>query len=228
MNPVEYRAEARRTLAGNWLLSALVALIAGLLGGLLLKSGSFFSLDEDSFNLLQKIPFPEQIYPTLKKLFSLYLTGVVIFAFVSFFIGSTVRLGYCQFLLDQRNDRKLEVRTLFSHFFQYVNGFTLGVMTTLFTYLWSLLFVIPGIIASYRYAMAPFIQCEHPEYTAMESIAASKRIMQGHKAELFCLDLSFIGWSFLNLFTLGLGSPFLHAYRSAAHAAFYEELSVEV
>lgn len=63
--------------------------------------------------------------------------------------------------------------------------------------LWSLLLVIPGIVKSYSYAMAPYIMAEHPALTANEAITESRRIMDGNKWRLFCLDFSFIGWELL-------------------------------
>ena len=76
--------------------------------------------------------------------------------------------------------------------------------------------------------MAPYIMAEHPEWGANECITRSRQMMDGHKFELFCLDLSFIGWGIACIFTLGLGIPFLDAYREAAHAAFYRNISVEI
>ena len=71
------------------------------------------------------------------------------------------------------------------------------ILTSIFVFLWSLLFVIPGIIASYRYRMALYLIIEHPEMSVLECIRESSRMMKGHKAELFVMDLSFIGWYLL-------------------------------
>ena len=70
-------------------------------------------------------------------------------------------------------------------------------LTGLYIALWSLLFIIPGIIKSFSYAMAPYILAEHPEMTASEAITESRHMMDGNKWRLFCLDFSFIGWSLL-------------------------------
>ena len=70
----------------------------------------------------------------------------------------------------------------------------LALLEGLFIFLWSLLFVIPGIIAAYRYRMAKFLLIDHPEMGVMECIRTSKQMMKGHKWECFVLDLSFIGW----------------------------------
>ena len=72
--------------------------------------------------------------------------------------------------------------------------------------------------------MTPFLLVENPEMTAKEAITASKELMDGHKGDLFTLDLSFIGWALLCCFTLGIGVFFLNPYTNAAYAAFYRDL----
>ena len=88
-----------------------------------------------------------------------------------------------------------------------------------------MLFIIPGIIANYSYAMTGFILAEYPEMTAGEAIERSKEMMDGNRFRLFCLQLSFIGWSILCSFTFGIGNLWLRPYRQAATAAFYREIS---
>ncbi len=91
--------------------------------------------------------------------------------------------------------------------------------------LWSLLLIIPGIIATYSYAMTEFILAEHPDLTASEAIAQSKEMMSGNRWRLFCLHFSFIGWDILSSLTLGIGNLWLRPYKQAANAAFYREIS---
>lgn len=217
MNSSDYRSIAREKLAGNWGISILVALIASLLGGLLF-SGSSFDLNLDS-ELLYNLPtFLQKILLTVAS-----IAGTL--SLVQFIIGGVIRLGYCQFLLKQQDGQELQVNQLFSQFHRFGDGFCLAFLEGLYTLLWSLLFIIPGIVASYRYAMAPFIMTENPGMTASEAIRASKAMMNGHKAELFLLDLSFIGWALLSALTLGIGTLFLNPYTSAARAAFYRNIS---
>lgn len=100
----------------------------------------------------------------------------------------------------------------------------LGVLISLFTFLWSLLFVIPGIVKSYSYSMAYFIKIDHPEYTATQAIDESRRIMDGKKMKLFLLDLSFLGWIILGSLCFGIGTLWVNAYMQAAHTEFYRDL----
>ena len=95
----------------------------------------------------------------------------------------------------------------------------------LYSFLWSLLLVIPGIYASYGYAMTSYILAENPDLTAREAISRSKQLMDGHRLDLFILQLSFIGWAILSALTLGIGSLWLNPYTEAATAAFYRNLT---
>ena len=89
-----------------------------------------------------------------------------------------------------------------------------------------LLLIVPGIIAVYRYALAPYLMAEDPEMGAMEAIEKSKELMKGNKWRLFCLQFSFIGWMLLSSLTFGLGNLALRPYQEAAYAAFYREVSL--
>ena len=96
-----------------------------------------------------------------------------------------------------------------------------------FVFLWSLLFVIPGIIKTFSYAMTPYILEEHPELTANEAIDHSRAMMKGHKFDLFWLYLSFIGWGILCIFTLGIGLLWLVPYMQTAQSSFYEDVKAD-
>ena len=89
----------------------------------------------------------------------------------------------------------------------------------------QMLFIVPGIIKGYSYSMTPFIMAENPELSASEAINRSKAMMDGHKTELFVLDLTLFGWAILCALTLNLGNLFLNPYRNAAYAAFYRQIS---
>ena len=96
-----------------------------------------------------------------------------------------------------------------------------------FIFLWSLLFLIPGIIKAFSYAMTPYILEENPELSANEAIDHSRAMMKGHKFDLFWLYLSFIGWGILCICTLGIGFLWLTPYMNTAVAAFYEDVKAD-
>ena len=218
MTSSELRAIARRNLEGTWGISVGVALVAAILGGSMAGAGSNinFNINEESIRNL-----PPIFWTVLLPLVSVAgLLGIV-----SFILGGTVELGYAKFLLKQYDRKQLQFSDLFSQFERFGTGFAQKFLRTLFTVLWSLLFIIPGIVKGLSYAMTPFILEEHPEMTASEAIKASMKLMDGHKMDLFILGLSFIGWSLLACLTMGIGFLFLNPYINAAYAAFYRSIS---
>lgn len=102
--------------------------------------------------------------------------------------------------------------------------FVSTLLVTLYTFLWSLLFVIPGIVKSYAYAMTPYILLDRPELSPTQAIDESQKMMDGHKMDLFILDLSFIGWILLSCLTCGVLLFYVEPYMMATRAAFYLEL----
>ena len=97
----------------------------------------------------------------------------------------------------------------------------LMVLRTIRIALWSLLLVVPGFVAFYAYRMAFFLKADHPEWSAWHVLAESKRMMDGHKWRLACLDASFIGWLLLVGMTFGLAGLFVNPYMGVTYAAFY-------
>ena len=112
----------------------------------------------------------------------------------------------------------------FSNYWKKIGGMLL---VGIFTFLWSLLFIIPGIIKAFSYAMTPFILDENPELGASEAIHRSRMMMKNHKFDLFWLYLSFIGWFLLCCITCGIGFLWLTPYIDTAKAAFYEEVKAD-
>ena len=121
----------------------------------------------------------------------------------------------------------LFVGVLFEGFQDYGRIFVTMLLQAVYTILWSLLLVIPGIIKSYSYAMTSFILKDEPEMKNNAAIEKSMAMMEGNKMKLFMLDLSFIGWAILCIFTLGIGLLFLQPYVAISRAAFYEDLKAQ-
>lgn len=132
--------------------------------------------------------------------------------------------GLIVFFLRLIREEDIAFERLFDGFSQYVRIFTAELLKTIYVILWTLLLIIPGFIKQYSYSMTEFILKDHPELNAEQAICMSMRMMQGHKMQLFLLDLSLIGWFLLSLLTLGIGFLFLIPYCYSAHAHFYEDL----
>ena len=128
---------------------------------------------------------------------------------LQFILGGVIQLGYSKFLLAQHDGREYQVKDLFSQFDRFAVGFLQRFLRSLYTFLWGLLLIIPGIIKSYSYALTPYILADHPEMTAKQAIKLSQELMDGYKGDLFMLGLTFFGWDMLNLLTLGIGSIWL-------------------
>lgn len=223
MEARDLRRIARENLANNWGTAILVALVAVVLGGGI-RGANFlpeieYEVQGQTVSSLSDIP--DIIGNGMTTLLS--LSSVL--GLVQFIIGGVIELGYAKYLLNQHDHREATLHDLFSQFDRFGAGFCQRFLRSLYTFLWGLLFIIPGIVASYSYAMTPYIMEDHPDMTASEAIAASKEMMDGHKGELFWLHLTFIGWSFLCALTMNLGNIALNPYRNAAEAAFYRSIS---
>ena len=218
MTSREIRSIARENLTGNWGISVGTTLVAALLGGMIagVGSGLNFNFNEDTIRNL-----PRALWGILLPAAS--FAGLL--GLVSFIIGGTVELGYAKFLLKQHDHRELQFSDLFSQFERFGTGFAQQFLRILYVTLWTLLFIIPGIVKGFSYAMTPFILEDHPEMTASEAIKASMKLMDGHKMDLFILSLTFIGWQLLACLTMGIGFLFLNPYMNAAYAVFYRSIS---
>ncbi len=147
-------------------------------------------------------------------------------SFISFLFIGPITFGLSSLFLKQARDRKaMDVAGLFDGFNDFGQTFLLGFLSTLFIALWSMLFVIPGIVKTYSYSMIYYIKADHPEYDWKQCIDESRRIMNGHKWELFVLDLSFIGWMIVGSLCFGIGTLWVTAYMQAAKAQFYRAIT---
>ena len=232
----DFREIARNALRGKWGIAVIVGLVAGLLGGTGSQGPELnLNIDANSANLGFEIA-GQTIFSTgggLNSDIGSFLVGSAIYIMLAalvisaihLFLGSVVGVGYARFNLELVDQNDAGFEHLFKYFPYWANAICTRLLKFVYTFLWSLLFVIPGIIASYRYAMTDYILAEHPEMSASEAIAASKEMMSGNKGRLFCLHVSFIGWAILCAFTLGIGYLWLNPYENAATAAFYREVS---
>ena len=100
----------------------------------------------------------------------------------------------------------------------------LALLRNIFLALWFMLFFFPGVIKFYSYSMAYYIKIDHPDYDWKRCIDESRVLMNGKKWKLFCLDLSFIGWILLSIFTFGIILLWVAPYMEAARANFYADL----
>ena len=162
------------------------------------------------------------------------VVGALILSAVSFtIIGSllltgAIEFGYCAYLITVTRNKDSDFGKLLSGFNSFGDVCITGILKWLFTGLWSLLFVIPGIVKSYSYAMTMYIMQDHPELSGNDAITKSRQMMDGHKFDLFILDLSFIGWYLLGSLTFGILIIFyVEPYRQVTRTNFYEQLRMD-
>ncbi|UUZ92628.1 DUF975 family protein [Paenibacillus sp. P25] len=152
--------------------------------------------------------------------------GTVLSLLYSLLVVNAVNLGVNALYLRAARGEEISLGMIFNFFTngRYAKAILFYLLMGIYLFLWSLLLVIPGIIKSFSYAMAPFILIEDPRLTVNEAITRSREMMNGHKWKLFCLYLSFIGWSLLSILTLGIGLLWLIPYAETSLAHFYLEL----
>lgn len=148
---------------------------------------------------------------------------------VALLIGCNLQYGFSVGILRFHRNREDTIKEMFGAGFKEDYGRVLGIelLKTVFVFLWALLLIVPGIIKAYSYAMTEYIAEDNPELGPSECIDRSKAMMEGHKMDLFLLDLSYIGWILLGIITLGIGMLWVAPWMEMAHVKFYEELKNE-
>lgn len=194
----------------------LASLLIGYLGGRI--SGSPYSVDLEAVRtgtaLWDAVAFtPENVRPlgaaldlVMQLLSTVLSTGFTIYCLC---VSRRIAAGYAN-LLDG--------------FGIFLRVIWMRILVGLFTALWTLLFVIPGLIAAYGYRQAVYLMLDHPDWSCLRCIRESKALMRGHKWELFVLDLSFLGWALLT----GLFFPvyvYVLPFMELSYAEYYNRLT---
>ncbi len=208
----ELRAQAREQLDGKWGTFVLMTFLMYVISAILQIPGSVGDL--------LKVLSPENM------LASESMSSIsVVLSLLALPLG----WGLTVSLLRNHREESVDIENLFDGFRRgrYVRVFCALFLVNLFTFLWALLLIIPGIMKAFSYALTPYILLDEPELTAKQAIARSSEIMQGRRWKLFCLYLSFIGWGILSVLTFGIGFLWLLPYMNASFAAFYEDARAE-
>ncbi|MDK9712133.1 DUF975 family protein [Acidaminobacter sp.] len=198
----EMKLKAKEHLSGNWPVVIITVLI---------------------FLVLTQLFTNQDRVVTLSNGESMVSPSSAFFNLLSFILTGPLTYGLMVFFRRLR-EQTADIKDLFVGFKRFGDTFLLNLLTTLFIALWSLLLIVPGIIAAIRYTMAYLIMTENPDMTTLESITASKMMMEGHKMEFFSFALSFIGWFLLGIATFGLGFLYVIPYYNASKVEFYENL----
>ncbi len=210
----ELMADARRSLSGNWGMGIL---------GFILYYVFIFSLS--------LFTMAATIFVSVAVAASGSDTGVATnsMSFVSnivqLLVSGALMVGLCSYFLVIAQEGEARLECLFTGFRRFWTSFGAYFLSTLFTFLWMLLFIIPGIIAAFRYAMVYFIVADDEDCGPLEAIRQSKQMMAGNKWKYFCLNWRFFWWGLLaTFFTFGIGYLWLVPYMQTSFAKFYEDV----
>lgn len=145
---------------------------------------------------------------------------------VSFFT-MTLQVGFYSYLLKMVRKEEFSREDIFKYVGAVLPLATIALLVMIFTFLWSILFIIPGIIAALGYSMVYLIYVERPNQLPMEYLSQSKEMMYGYKWDYFVFTLSFLGWIVFSVITLGIGLIWTVPYMSIAEIIYYDELKTK-
>ena len=211
----EARAVLRTAVSSPWIFSLVFLLITGVLTLVNdYTSGSFVTS-------LQRIDPSIPIPAFLQRAAAIPRPAVI---FVSIFVplcNALLSAGSNLYHLGIRSAREMPLSTLFDGFGQAGRIIVLALLQYIFIFLWSMLFIIPGIIAAYRYRFAMYDLLENPELSPMEALRMSSAQTYGYKTDLFVMDLSFLGWYILAALTLGILSIWVTPYHTQTEVGYF-------
>lgn len=218
LTSAEYKEIARDALKGNWGRAIGAMLIAACLGAFFT---SLYFISHFMFIMSVAI----RIFENLPHYF-LMLVGIgIVLAVFFFFAGGPARFGYIDFNLALLDRREAVPSMVLGRFSLIWKGMYMKIALFFYELFFTILLIIPGIVTMYAYAMVPYILEEKKDYTVGKAMKMSRKIMRGHKWELFCLRFSFLGWYILSLLTFGLALFYVLSYMNTAEAVFYNEIS---
>ena len=139
-------------------------------------------------------------------------------------VSGPIVLGISIFSLNIARNKDAKIEQLFEGFRNFGTSILAYVLMVLFIILWTILLIIPGIIAAISYSMTFFIIAEDETIGAYDALKKSKEIMNGHKLKFFYLGFSFFGWFLLSIFTLGIGLLWLAPYVNVSYVKFYDDI----
>lgn len=233
MGRYEMKQTAKNLLDKNRWLCVFVAFLAGFTGNFsvnLTNKTNIEKFGEDSlFDIFANgstaiINSTKDLFNYTPESLPLLILSAAITCFATYFVAEQIMTGSCRFFLKYRKDQPVDLGELFQSYKDktFLNVAKVTFMRNLHIGLWSLLFVIPGIIKSYEYSMVKYILSVNPTIEYTKALELSKKIMRGHKLDLLVLNLSFVGWHFLSIFTFGILSVvYVAPYQRLAETEFY-------
>ena len=228
MNRIRIKETAKDLLKKNHWLCVGVMLIVSLLGGAVTGVSTSFNFTTNTNTgdpaFWQGGFEDEAMLPFILIFLVIFILALISGFAIKAFVGSQVKVGSCRFFLKYRKNHPVEIGELFKSYTDktFINVAKVSIIKDLSIFLWTMLCIIPGIIKTYEYAAVDYILSVNPSMDYKRAFELSRKIMQGHKLELFELYISFLGWHILSVFTCGLLSIlYISPYMAIAEAEFF-------
>ena len=231
------KSNAKQQLGGsifseNWLLALVCCLILSAIVSAVSSAGAMvsggFSFGK-MFTVMQQNMYNEDAVYEVVSMYPAMFAGTGVSSVLVLLVSGPLSFGLAKvFLRLVYGEPKVKIETMFDGFREDFGGTVLLIlMIGIFTFLWSLLFIIPGIVKGIAYSMAYYIKVEHPDYDWRRCIGESQELMRGYKGQYFVLQLSFIGWYIVGFLTFGLGLLWVSPYVECTNANFYAWLTAQ-
>lgn len=217
--PGNIKYHAKEAFHAQWGVAILVTLFTGL-----------FAFVNDIKSVFVQIEADAETYSSVfgvevvNRILSFYKDNYMIILIVSLAVSlflSILQYGECKVFIDVVEGRDASFSTVFDGLLYAVKAVAANIYVIILTILWTMLFIIPGIVAALKYSMTYYIIAENPEIPITDAVDMSKNMMDGHKMDYVMLLLSFIPWIILVTITGGLASIYVTPYMNAASAQFY-------
>ena len=220
----ELRIKAWESLKGKYWMAFAVVLVMSLLASI---GNSLVSTSQNMLDIVNMVD-PSEMDSTMQLGAGVISGASLVMSLIGFlfclFVGNAVEVGRCNYFI-KNTDSKPSFKDAFSGFkVKYGRNIGTLLLVGIKNVLWTCLFIIPGIIKSFEYAIIPYILADDAEISSKDAFKKAKQMMKGNKWRLFKLEFSFVGWFVLCVLTLGIGTLFLIPYVNAAVAEFYVEL----
>ena len=220
----ELRIKAWESLKGKYWMAFIVVLVLGILSSI----GTSMMTSSQNIMDVVKMVDPAEMDTTM-QLGAMVLTGassvIAIVGFlISLLVGNAATVGLTNYFIKNTYSKPTFADAFSGFKVKYGRNIGTLLLIGIKTVLWTCLFIIPGVIKSFEYAIIPYILADDAEISSKEAFKKAKQMMKGNKWRLFKLDLSFFGWFILCCLTFGIGVIFLLPYVNAAAAEFYVEL----
>lgn len=253
-NRIELKRFAKQRFHSNYWPSVVVAVILSITLGTFSFGNSFSNASSNNYydssdinNILSDSPIPDSSYSDMSAYMKNYISSIfpgvnvntilqglsyiilivgLLSILLNVFVFNPLQVGCQHWFIRSRTEDNYNIGSVGFTFKEgYGNVTKTMFLKQLYTFLWSLLFVFPGIVKSYEYRMIPYLLAENPYMSTDEAFARSRSMMDGEKWNAFVLDLSFIGWNILSAFTLGLvGLFYVAPYQAYTNMELYVTL----